>query len=1027
MYLTLTLFAATASLLTGVSTQATNKATIDEPVRSTSLASLHSGLGDDHAHQNHFSNLESETSKVPAFVNDGVGLIRNRKLQIQGSTIYERDKTFVKNRSSTQAPSELKSNHNLYNNTSYNVPSPKLLSDDTRTDQRNRLAKKAVPASYSSTSNGNDGKVNNASHKAKHLQDNAGMVRVNKVQRKDGLNHESGLLLAPHYTKTGFQDKENRFGGQKINCSCDNTICNYSYCNLTSVPRHLNPNITELLLAGNNISVLPNNGFFRYRFLENLVLSHNSISVVDVGAFNGLSRLTSLDLFYNLIGRYTDIADQVFKPLKSLKTLQLSANDFPCNSFPPKYDRFLAYLTNLEELYIDNYGNQEYGPGFKSMTSLRNLTFGCLCSFGHVSNTSFINFQQITSLDISACNVHGNAIDVGAFVHLRNLTTLDISQNKGFNMDYLPRFLRGLQSLKVLRMDTIVEPASINFINISLTEYLPRTLTTLSARENNIISLDREAFLHLPTSLQFVDLSDNFMMVQAQYFPLDRLKELEVLLVNTKRKECLSNDSNTLYFKTGSYSDNRQLKTRMKRQTNANKNAAGFQLRDLKIPGKLKRIQINVKSMHESFLRNLDNRNNLEEIDMRCSEIPNFDFLNLFNLPKLRYLNLGRSSVRKLSIPTMYEIPPIEVLILESNRLNDFLKGLEFSFKGLNNVSYLDLSLNKINSLKRDLFKWLDKLEYLRLDGNPLASFDANISNMEQLKLLSISNTGLPYLPSQVRSHIDHLCQARPIQITVDMSGCPIQCDCFNLDFLKWMVKSPAFDQNFAGYKCRYSDASFKYILDGYEETIRNLDKQCAKNYPVFLVILAATMVLVCAVTGTVVYRFRWKIRYLYYAAYLKVMDANREERREFKYDVFVAYDSEDGSFVKRNLAPELENRDLKLLIHSRDFVAGTYIASNIVMAVAESRKTLVVLTRNLLESTWCNYEIQMATMEAVHTGRPVLVFLLKENIPNRQLDVELLRYIKSNTYLPYPGPEEEGDEEIMKKFYDKLAHDLKC
>ncbi|BFZ00799.1 hypothetical protein BsWGS_03838 [Bradybaena similaris] len=191
---------------------------------------------------------------------------------------------------------------------------------------------------------------------------------------------------------------------------------------------------------------------------------------------------------------------------------------------------------------------------------------------------------------------------------------------------------------------------------------------------------------------------------------------------------------------------------------------------------------------------------------------------------------------------------------------------------------------------------------------------------------------------------------------------------------------------------------------------------------------MAATLILLCAVMGAVIYRFRWKMRYLYYAAYIKVTDKKKKDKmHQFVYDVFISYDSQDVRFVSQCLAPELENRDLKLLIHSRDFVAGTYIASNIVMAVAESRKTLVVLTRNLLESTWCNNEIQMATMEAVHTGRPVLVFLLKENIPNRELDVELLRYIKSNTYLPYPGPEEEGDEEIMKKFYDKLAHDLKC
>ncbi|CAL1530007.1 unnamed protein product, partial [Lymnaea stagnalis] len=62
-------------------------------------------------------------------------------------------------------------------------------------------------------------------------------------------------------------------------------------------------------------------------------------------------------------------------------------------------------------------------------------------------------------------------------------------------------------------------------------------------------------------------------------------------------------------------------------------------------------------------------------------------------------------------------------------------------------------------------------------------------------------------------------------------------------------------------------------------------------------------------------------------------------------------------------LFKELEERGLKIHIHGRDFVAGDYIAANIVTAIKKSRKTLVVLTRNLLDSTWCNYEIQVCDM----------------------------------------------------------------
>ncbi|KAI8780577.1 toll receptor 2 type-2, partial [Biomphalaria glabrata] len=54
-----------------------------------------------------------------------------------------------------------------------------------------------------------------------------------------------------------------------------------------------------------------------------------------------------------------------------------------------------------------------------------------------------------------------------------------------------------------------------------------------------------------------------------------------------------------------------------------------------------------------------------------------------------------------------------------------------------------------------------------------------------------------------------------------------------------------------------------------------------------------------------------------------------------------------------------LQSRGLKIHVHGRDFAVGEYIASNIAAAVINSRKTLAILTRGLLSSHWCNYELQ--------------------------------------------------------------------
>nr|KAG5707823.1 hypothetical protein BaRGS_015983 [Batillaria attramentaria] len=97
------------------------------------------------------------------------------------------------------------------------------------------------------------------------------------------------------------------------------------------------------------------------------------------------------------------------------------------------------------------------------------------------------------------------------------------------------------------------------------------------------------------------------------------------------------------------------------------------------------------------------------------------------------------------------------------------------------------------------------------------------------------------------------------------------------------------------------------------------------------------------------------------------------------------------------------------------------YIASNIVDSVQRSRRTLVVLTRALLASDWCHYELQMALMEAAETGRDVLLFLLYEHVPSHELPREVLFNIQASSYIEFPHTE--SDRGL---FWDRLADALR-
>ena len=89
--------------------------------------------------------------------------------------------------------------------------------------------------------------------------------------------------------------------------------------------------------------------------------------------------------------------------------------------------------------------------------------------------------------------------------------------------------------------------------------------------------------------------------------------------------------------------------------------------------------------------------------------------------------------------------------------------------------------------------------------------------------------------------------------------------------------------------------------------------------------------------------------------------------------------------------------------------------------SVQRSRRTLVVLTRALLASDWCHYELQMALMEAAYTGRDVLLFLLYEHVPAEELSRDVLANLQATVYIEFPHEELNKDP-----FWARLAQALR-
>src|SRR6476660_1141400 len=117
-----------------------------------------------------------------------------------------------------------------------------------------------------------------------------------------------------------------------------------------------------------------------------------------------------------------------------------------------------------------------------------------------------------------------------------------------------------------------------------------------------------------------------------------------------------------------------------------------------------------------------------------------------------------------------------------------------------------------------------------------------------------------------------------------------------------------------------------------------------------------------------------------------------------YNYDVFISYSHRDQEWVTTDLLSKLEQKGLQVCIDYRDFEAGAPSVNEMRRAVTTSRKTLLVLTKNYLESAWTDFEVLMiSTMDPANRQRRL--------IPLRKEECQLPDQIGYLTYVDFANP----------------------
>ncbi|BFZ09777.1 hypothetical protein BsWGS_12815 [Bradybaena similaris] len=648
-----------------------------------------------------------------------------------------------------------------------------------------------------------------------------------------------------------------------------------------------------------------------------------------------------------------------------------------------------------------------------------------------LSNNSFWNLSQLEILDLSNNNLAlyttNNLLSVepGFLVPLISLQMFDFSMNEQRCLEDLVPLLRSITQSNItnLRMQSIVNPymPCVAVSNI-FAEVLPRGLQELLFSSNSLTVIWREVFTSLPKNLTYVDISDNRLTFGSYLKYFSKCENLNVLKLNG------GDFSFALPTAYPSHEGNscKCIEMRSSKSTGSRRISRGT---ILKLPRNLKTVEIKIAGWSYSLTAfKIDPNNTLTSLTLNGNNIPEL-VGPLTGLTSLKELELADCNVDHISDDFFCDFLALEKLNLSRNRFGHLLaiNSTRTPFKCLHLLKELDLSFALILTVSENALMGLSSLRKLYMQSNALHYFTANISHMRDLCFINFSFTELAKLNTDVIGNLDGIIRNRNTTITIDLGEAPIRCECDNLEFLGWLVTSKLNLTNERN-KCVFADTTEQRVADTFHGIYKKLQRECTPRLGMFVGVFGFTVLAIITITASIVYRFRWKLRYLYYSAYLslKSKDKQTDNMNHFEYDVFISYVSEDHTFVIETLYPKLQAGGLKVHVHGLHFVAGEHIASNILNAVQSSRYTLVVLTRQLLDSVWCKYELQMANMEHVYTGRPVLVFLLMENLTQKELGTELLYHIQSSTYVRYPETTEQLSEQQMDIFWSKLTSDLR-
>ncbi|EEZ99323.1 toll-like protein [Tribolium castaneum] len=773
------------------------------------------------------------------------------------------------------------------------------------------------------------------------------------------------------------------------------------------------PLLKSLDISQNNLDYLPPDLFKKLEDLELLHVWDNKIRFIDDSTFQGLTNVKSIELSGNLIETITENA---FKNLSNLERVNLSMNKLqyvPGDLFRHNQKLKLVLLKMNEGLYLPGYL-------FSNMSQLEEVDLTD-CKLKGISSDIFKH-----SLNLKRIKLAHNTLDFIPQTLFEGLTNLEEIYLNNNNIETIDQIFKTLRQLKILTL----EGNRIRDVGKAAFDDLIR-LEKIILRHNQITKIDNRAFYN-NGNLKTIDLAHNQITgnYSSKLVLLENVHDAEtidlshnlitrvddiVTMYNKNKLKSLDLSYNRIeviglqelqpftkkviikldhnHIKTVDFSYVEVVATSGDAKDalsdpdpwhsviDLNENPLNCDCHNFDLVRYVtNELRPEIKVMFDLKMDNLKCANPppLEDFPVEslvpkllicpvedgcperclCSQRP-FDRTIIINCADK---NLTQYPQLNLSDFTNIDFVQTEVH-LEGNSLNT---GPGKNLTGYGNVTELSLSSNKIETIS-----WVPpNIKVLKLDNNKISYL-----NWEVLHTLNESNLH-----------------------SLTLHNNPWTCDCQAANLTNFLRQNP-----------KILDAKHVYCFNSTNRLIElNRTDLCHEWQVVYLVLIVLSVLFFVALAFALYYRYQQELKVWLFAHNLCLWWVTEEELDKDKiYDAFISYSHKDEDFVTQNLLPVLEGgpQPYKLCLHYRNWIPGEFITTQVTNSVLESRRTLVVLSPNFLESVWGKMEFRTAHTQAMTEGRARVIIVLYGDVDVDSLDDELKTYLKTNTYVKWGDP----------------------